>query len=283
MIDGGSGRCLCGAVRYAFDGAPNWQSHCHCESCRRATASGYTSFLSVDRSRLRWNGRLSAFASSPGVVRRFCPVCGTQMSYETEERPHETDLYAATLDDPSGYEPTLHDHWNEHMPWVMPGDRLPRIYTPRLLMPPDDPGPVLQLIRETFAYMDGRIDPPSSMVRRTEGAIARSAAEGEVWVLDEVGQVVACMVLTIRHDSVYLGKLAVADSHRRRGLARQLVGHAEGRARALHKGALELQSRVELTENHAAFLALGFRKTGETAHAGYDRPTSFTFTKTVGA
>ena len=32
----------------------------------------------------------------------------------------------------------------------------------------------------------------------------------------------------------------------------------------------------ELIENHATFAALGFRKTGETAHAGYSRPTSIT-------
>ena len=44
---------------------------------------------------------------------------------------------------------------------------------------------------------------------------------------------------------------------------------------------LELQSRIELLENHAAFTAMGFVKTAETAHPGYDRPTTFTFRKAL--
>jgi hypothetical protein len=42
---------------------------------------------------------------------------------------------------------------------------------------------------------------------------------------------------------------------------------------------LELQTRVELEENHAAFRAMGFAEAGRTAHPGYDRPTSITFRK----
>ena len=33
------GGCLCGAVRYRIQGAPNWVAHCHCNSCRRACGS----------------------------------------------------------------------------------------------------------------------------------------------------------------------------------------------------------------------------------------------------
>jgi len=45
--------------------------------------------------------------------------------------------------------------------------------TPRQLLPGDDPAPVLALVRASFAYMDGRIDPPSSMHRLSEDDIAR--------------------------------------------------------------------------------------------------------------
>ena len=44
---------------------------------------------------------------------------------------------------------------------------------------------------------------------------------------------------------------------------------------------LELQTRIELTENHATFGALGFKKIAETAHPGYSRPTSITMRKLV--
>jgi hypothetical protein len=43
---------------------------------------------------------------------------------------------------------------------------------------------------------------------------------------------------------------------------------------------LELQTRVELTENHATFRAMGFVETGRTAHPGYDR-TSITFRRAL--
>ena len=37
---------------------------------------------------------------------------------------------------------------------------------------------------------------------------------------------------------------------------------------------LELSTRIELVENHATFARMGFAKTAETAHEGFDRPTS---------
>lgn len=138
---------------------------------------------------------------------------------------------------------------------------------------------LLRLIQTEFAFMDGRIDPPSSMHRLTADDIARQAAEGEVWVIEDGGVPVACVFLTAKPPALYLGKLAVARAWRGKGLARRLVETAEGRARALGRPALELQSRVELAENHATFIAMGFAEAGATAHEGYDRPTSLTFRK----
>ena len=134
----------------------------------------------------------------------------------------------------------------------------------------------LALIRSSFAYMDGRIDPPSSMHRLTVQALA--AHEGEIWVIEEDGPV-ACIVLTPMIDALYVGKLAVEAQSRGRGMARALLDKAEQRAVALGFDALELQVRVELTENVEAFAGMGFVKTGETAHEGYARPTSITMRK----
>ncbi|MCB1336663.1 MAG: GNAT family N-acetyltransferase [Maritimibacter sp.] len=145
----------------------------------------------------------------------------------------------------------------------------------------DDPAPVLALIREAFAYMDGVIDPPSSMHRLTPADIARQAETGEVWLTGPKHAPTACLFLTRKPDALYLGKLAVAEPARGRGLARRLVELAEARARALGFSVLELQTRVELTGNHATFERLGFTRTGATAHAGYDRPTSYTYRKPV--
>lgn len=140
---------------------------------------------------------------------------------------------------------------------------------------------LLTLIQQSFAYMEGRIDPPSSMLKLTAADIAEQARNGEVWVIEDKGRPVACVFLTPRVDALYIGKLTVARHLRGHGLARQLMQLAEDRAHALALPALELQSRIELIENHAAFSAMGFTQKGETSHPGFTRPTSLTFRKPV--
>lgn len=142
---------------------------------------------------------------------------------------------------------------------------------------PFDWDALLALIQRAFAGMAGRIDPPSSLTRLTAAGIA--AHPGEVWAIG--GPVEACVMLTVQGDVLYLGKLAVAPDKQRRGHARALIGVAESRARALGLTALELQTRVELVENHAAFRTLGFAEAARTRHAGFDRDTAVTFRKPV--
>jgi len=122
-----TGRCLCGVLRYRIDSAPLWQAHCHCESCRRATSSPYTSFFGIRDGTFTWEGeRPATYSSSPGTWRDFCPHCGSPMTYRSDKFPNETHFYAASLDDPAAYEPTLHVHTAEMLPWVHLNDGLPR-------------------------------------------------------------------------------------------------------------------------------------------------------------
>lgn len=121
-----SGHCLCGACRFSCTAAPLWQGHCHCESCRRATASPFTSFFGVADGAWRWTGTEPAsYASSPGVMRMFCPTCGSPMAFRADRFPGEIHFYAATLDDPTPYQPTRHYHAGERLPWVHLTDGLP--------------------------------------------------------------------------------------------------------------------------------------------------------------
>ena len=119
--------------------------------------------------------------------------------------------------------------------------------TPHLAQDPFDWEAALALIRRAFHGMEGRIDPPSSIHRCT----AQDLQQGEFWVIGTPP--VACVLLTPKPHALYLGKLAVEPRLTRQGLARRLIAQAEVRARALGLPALELQTRVELTENHAPF------------------------------
>lgn len=122
-----AGRCLCGAVRWSFTGPTLWQRYCHCDSCRRNCAAPVAAFLAVPVAALRWTGEMpSAYASSPGVTRRFCGRCGTPVSYEWQGAPEEIHIYAAALDNPRDVTPEGHDFWSEHLPWLALRDGLPK-------------------------------------------------------------------------------------------------------------------------------------------------------------
>lgn len=151
--------------------------------------------------------------------------------------------------------------------------------TPQRAIDPYDWPALLALLHRAFASMDGIIDPPSSLHSLTAEGIALQARKAEVWVIGQPA--LGCVFLTPKTDALYLGKLAVDPAHQGCGLGRLLIEHAAQRARALGLTALELQTRVELTANHAAFRRMGFIKTAATAHPGYSRPTTLTFRRAV--
>jgi len=122
-----SGHCLCRSVRFHVSGPVIRAGHCHCESCRRATSSPVTTFFSVARKDVVFDGdTLRHYASSPGVSRGFCIACGSPMSYETAERPDDIDLYVGALEDASGVEVTRHWFWSERVAWLACDDDLPK-------------------------------------------------------------------------------------------------------------------------------------------------------------
>ena len=125
--------------------------------------------------------------------------------------------------------------------------------------------------------MDNLIDPPSSMHALTLSDL--TAAPAELWAIGTPN--VACVILTPKPPALYIGKLAVAETHRGQGYAKILLDHAETRARALGLTHLELQTRVELVGNQAAFAAMGFVETARTAHKGYARPTAITYQRKI--
>lgn len=138
---------------------------------------------------------------------------------------------------------------------------------------------VLNLIQQSFSYMDDRIDPPSSMHRLTLGDIAAQCETGEVWSIGDPVQ--ACVFLAPCKDSLYVSKLAVSVHVRRMGLARELIDIAEERAILIGKNYLELKSRMELVEVHLAFNRLGFEKFDEGFHRGYERATYICMRKRI--
>jgi hypothetical protein len=115
------GGCLCSAIRFRISGEPTYSSICHCATCRRASAAPTVAWLTFDRGQVEiLSGQPRTYRSSQGVVRQFCGTCGSQLSYETVERPTTIDITTLSLDNPNMFPPTL-EVWLEHrISWQSP-------------------------------------------------------------------------------------------------------------------------------------------------------------------
>jgi hypothetical protein len=51
--------------------------------------------------------------SSPGVVRTFCRVCGTPLTYANEKTPGEVDVTTVSMDEETSFPPTR-ELWVSH-------------------------------------------------------------------------------------------------------------------------------------------------------------------------
>ncbi len=117
-IDGG---CYCRRTRYRATARPLHRTFCHCESCRRLTGSPVTAWVTFPIDAFHWTGPApTRYASSPPVIRTFCPVCGTSLTYTTQDRPEEIDVLSATLDRPQEVPPSKEFFLSEKLPWMRP-------------------------------------------------------------------------------------------------------------------------------------------------------------------
>jgi len=152
-----------------------------------------------------------------------------------------------------------------------------------IVSPPDfsEWSTLLALLHSSYAYMESRISPPSSLLRMDVEQFKEKARQESLILAVENGHILGCAFAALRDDCVYVGKLAVDATARRRGVARRIMQAAATIARANAKPYLELQTRIELLENQQTFAALGFFKVAETAHPGFDRPTSITMRRSA--
>lgn len=121
------GSCLCGRVAYEVDAPIGPIAHCHCETCRKAHGSAFSSVASVPRDKFRWTKGehlLAGYESSPGKVRRFCSKCGSHIVAERAKQP-QVILRLGCLDTPVTDRPRVHIWRSESASWFDPKDQLP--------------------------------------------------------------------------------------------------------------------------------------------------------------
>lgn len=140
---------------------------------------------------------------------------------------------------------------------------------------------LLALLHAAFAYQHDRIDPPSSLLTFEAASLAAKAAAETLFLAHDGAQMVGCIFARPKGNALYVGKFAVAPGRQGQGIGAALMRAVERHAVERGIGALELDTRIELTDNHATFGAMGFVKIAESAHPGYDRPTFITMRKAL--
>ncbi|AHM05251.1 putative acetyltransferase protein [Roseibacterium elongatum DSM 19469] len=145
----------------------------------------------------------------------------------------------------------------------------------------DDWDALLQLLGDCFAGMEGRIDPPSSLNHLTAADLARKSETGDLFLMRITGRPVACAFGLATPACYHVGKLAVAAPQRGQGMAREILDAAARAAGSHGLTCLEVQTRVELRENHRLFRRLGFSLVAGTSHAGHSRARSLTFRRAL--
>jgi hypothetical protein len=68
-----SGSCLCGAVRWQFDGTPDGATACNCTACRRY---GVLWAYDFEGEGILVAGETTAYARGKALTFNFCPKCG---------------------------------------------------------------------------------------------------------------------------------------------------------------------------------------------------------------
>ena len=121
------GHCLCGKTGFDYEGAVTWACYCHCDDCRRNCAAPVVAWFGVPIGNFRWLGQVpKTVESSKGVHRHFCETCGSPVAFEADHYPGGMHLYAATLDDPTDFQPTFHVNHQSKLPWLLMDDDLPK-------------------------------------------------------------------------------------------------------------------------------------------------------------
>lgn len=135
-MDAIEGGCLCGAIRYRAFWPAYGITHCHCQTCRRASGAPFVTWAGFDADKFTIiQGQPASYKSSPGVLRTFCAGCGTALTYQRADLPGSIDVTLGSMDDPQILEPQDHTWTERRLSWIHLSDGLPEYPRERKLLP----------------------------------------------------------------------------------------------------------------------------------------------------
>ena len=105
------GSCLCGAVRFEFEGELAHSDACHCMQCRKWSGH-FLASVDVPRTALNLEGKknISWYQSSEKARRGFCSKCGSSLFFDPidKEKHHWLGISLGAFDTPTNTTIDLH-------------------------------------------------------------------------------------------------------------------------------------------------------------------------------
>ena len=117
-----TGGCACENIRYECTEEPIVQLICHCRDCQRATGSALAPGMFIAGDKFRYLKSTPTFHevvahSGRQIQRGFCGKCGRFVGARWPANPHMVVVSPISLDDPSGFQPTVEIWLSRAQPW----------------------------------------------------------------------------------------------------------------------------------------------------------------------
>ena len=115
-----------------------------------------------------------------------------------------------------------------------------------------------RIMREAFAEYVDVLHPPSGANRETVNDVAAALSRGGGGLAWDESTAVACARFLPESDHLYVGRLAVLPSHRRRGIGSALMVWMEEVAAAAGLSKIQVGVRMSLPSNLVLYRELGY-------------------------
>lgn len=122
------GSCLCGGVRYEYEGEITEIAMCHCSQCRRAQGTGFVTNCPIEREKFRviaGTEFIKKYRASPLKVRTFCSNCGSPLFSARDDLPDIMRLRLGTVETPFQCQNRYHIYTADKAEWVALNDGFP--------------------------------------------------------------------------------------------------------------------------------------------------------------
>ena len=125
------GSCLCGKVRYEYDGTIEEIAMCHCSQCRQAQGGAFATNCPIDSQKLKISGKefIKEFESNENKVRAFCQNCGSPLYSARKDLSSVKRIRVGTIETPFSCEHKYHIFSDSKASWHSITDNYPQFGT----------------------------------------------------------------------------------------------------------------------------------------------------------